>query len=395
VLDRTPFYPQGGGQVGDRGAVEGKGFRFAVHDTGRIGDIVVHFGELEAADLAALPETVTARVDAAARLDTAANHTATHLLHHALRAVLGGHATQQGSLVSPDHLRFDFTHPEQVSAEELDRIEELVNEAAAGDHPVQVRVTSLDEAKRDGVTALFGEKYGERVRVISIGGFSKELCGGTHLGRTGQVGSFRIVSEGAVQSGVRRITAATRSRAARESLREKNLLLACARKLSAAPADLPEKIDALLGQVKELRKQAAAGAKAKAGDVASMARELLDGAADAGGGARLVRAGSPLALGKAEAGELADLLRREHAPCLGAIASREGGSVTVTVFASPALVQERKVDCGKALGKACEAAGRRGGGRADFAQTGWKEEEGMDAEAFVAAAAAALGGRLP
>jgi alanyl-tRNA synthetase len=387
ILDKTPFYAESGGQVGDRGVIEGgeddvAPFRFVVHDTGKIGDMVIHYGEIEEGDLAYKPGKVTARVDERRRLDTAANHTATHLLHWALRQVLGQHATQQGSLVSPDYLRFDFTHPKQVTAGELQEIERLVNQRIQEDHEVIKKSDmKIEEAKRMGAMALFGEKYGETVRMIVIGDFSRELCGGTHLDRTGQAGCFRIQSESAVQSGVRRITALTRQRAVDESLRERSILQGLARKLSSPADALEAKIEALLGQVRDLRKEASAAGRAS-GDRGRIASGLLEKAVEVEGVRLLVHA-EALDLDKDKVGELADLLRQSHAPLAGCLAGLHAGNVSVTIFASEELVKERGMSCGKALKTAAEKVGRRGGGRPDFAQTGWKEADQVDLALFM------------
>jgi alanyl-tRNA synthetase len=385
VLDRTPFYAESGGQVGDTGLIEGEGLRFAVRDTGKIGDITIHYGDLEEADLTHLPGTVKARVDGMRRRDTAANHTATHLLHWALRTVLGSHAAQQGSLVRPDVLRFDFTHPKGVGPEEIEEIERLVNLRVAEDHAVEIAVKPLAQARREGAIALFGEKYGEVVRMISIGDFSRELCGGTHLQRTGQAGYFKILSEASVQSGVRRIVAVTRSRAVEHSLRERSILHALARKLSTAPDGVEAKIDALTAQLRELRKEAAAGRGRTEGD---LARQLAGSALEVGG-VRLILQGD-LALDKEQLGQIADALRQAHGPAAGAVAGLKDGNVSVTVFASGSLAEEKKIHCGRILRTAAEKVGKKGGGRPDFAQTGWKESEGIDTGVFLDAVKAQL-----
>jgi len=385
VLDRTPFYAESGGQVGDTGLIEGEGLRFAVRDAGKIGDITVHYGDLEEADLTHLPGKVTARVDGMRRRDTAANHTATHLLHWALRTVLGGHAAQQGSLVRPDYLRFDFTHPKGTTPEEIEEIERLVNRRVAENHGVEIAVKPLSQARSEGAIALFGEKYGEVVRMISIGDFSRELCGGTHLQRTGQAGYFRILSEASVQSGVRRIVAVTRSRAVEHSLRERSILHALAKKLSTSPDGLEAKIDALTAQLRELRKEAAAGKGRTEGD---LARQLAESALEVGG-VRLVLRGD-LALDKEQLGQIADALRQAHGPAAGAVAGLKDGNVSVTVFSSGSLAEQKKIHCGRILRTAAEKVGKKGGGRPDFAQTGWKESEGIDLRAFLDAVKAQL-----
>ncbi|MHC4598258.1 MAG: alanine--tRNA ligase, partial [Planctomycetota bacterium] len=252
VLDRTPFYAEAGGQVGDTGVVTGEGFEFRVDDTGKIGDFFIHYGELEEGDLSRMPETVTATVDRERRLRIAANHTATHLLHHALKKVLGPGANQQGSVVAPDRLRFDFNHPRGVTAEELAEVEAEVNRKILADDPLRITVEDLEEARKAGVTALFGEKYDERVRVIRVAGYSQELCGGTHVQATGQIGLFLVGSEEAVAAGVRRIEAYT-SLGALEYLRELRARVeVTARTLRVPAAQVPARLAKLLEREKAL-----------------------------------------------------------------------------------------------------------------------------------------------
>ncbi|MBN2290409.1 MAG: alanine--tRNA ligase, partial [Candidatus Glassbacteria bacterium] len=216
VLGRTPFYPEGGGQVPDLGAVEGPGFKFEVRDVRRAGSLIVHLGEFTrgTAEQAEAGSEVAAAVDRERRLAIARNHTATHLLHRVLRDLLGDSARQAGSLVAPDGLRFDFNHYERIPGEILLGIEREVNARIREDRPVKVTYTDLDTALEQGATALFGEKYEDRVRVVEVEGFTRELCGGTHVEATGQIGAFVITAESSVAAGVRRIEALTGERAA-------------------------------------------------------------------------------------------------------------------------------------------------------------------------------------
>src|SRR6186713_1795443 len=208
VLDRTPFYAESGGQVGDSGELAGPGLRFVVEDTQKRGVAHSHVGKLAEGKIK-LGDTLAANVNGERRTATALNHTATHLLHAALRKVLGTHVQQKGSLVAPERLRFDFAHFQAVTPEELRRIERRVNEQIRHNATAETRSMAYDEAVAAGAIALFGEKYGDVVRVLRVGDFSTELCGGTHVSRAGDIGLFKIVSEGGVAAGVRRIEAVT------------------------------------------------------------------------------------------------------------------------------------------------------------------------------------------
>src|SRR5256885_1957347 len=223
VLDRTPFYAEAGGQVGDAGELTAPGVRFVVEDTQKRGAAHSHLGRLAQGGIR-VGDTLAAQVNGARRQATVLNHSATHLLHAALRKVLGTHVQQKGSLVAPERLRFDFVHFQPVSRGELDRIETIVNEQICRNIPVDTVERSTQDAIADGATALFGEKYGDRVRVVSVRGFSMELCGGTHVGATGDIGFFAIVAESGVAAGVRRIEALTGAGAVRWAQHQRDAL---------------------------------------------------------------------------------------------------------------------------------------------------------------------------
>ena len=208
VLDRTPFYAESGGQVGDSGSIENKDFSLKVVDTQKSGDFIIHICDLETGSLSE-NLNVDCRIDSSRRKDIKANHSATHLLHQALKDILGSHINQAGSLVGPDYLRFDFTHPNKLGRKDIEAIDLLVNDKIAEDIPVTTEIKTLDDAKQEGAMALFGEKYGEKVRVLTMGSFSKELCGGTHVSATGEIDKFMITQDKAIASGVRRIHALT------------------------------------------------------------------------------------------------------------------------------------------------------------------------------------------
>ncbi|TIS65203.1 alanine--tRNA ligase [Mesorhizobium sp.] len=264
VVNQTPFYGESGGQMGDTGVISGEGFAIDVTDTQKKGDgLFVHFGKVTKGTVKT-GEAVELKVDHIRRTRLRSNHSATHLVHEALREVLGTHVAQKGSLVAPERLRFDFSHPKPISAEELERVEAMANEIVVQNGPVTTRLMSVDDAIAEGAMALFGEKYGDEVRVVSMGTgvagdkagkpYSVELCGGTHVGATGDIGLVRLVSEGAVAAGVRRIEALT-GEAARKHLDEQDRRLkAVAATLKISPADVPDRVEALLDERKKLEK---------------------------------------------------------------------------------------------------------------------------------------------
>ncbi|RWH76554.1 MAG: alanine--tRNA ligase [Mesorhizobium sp.] len=265
VVNQTPFYGESGGQVGDTGVISGEGFAIDVTDTQKKGDgVFVHFGKVTDGTVKA-GAAVELKVDHVRRTRLRSNHSATHLVHEALREVLGTHVAQKGSLVAPERLRFDFSHPKPISAEELERVEAMANEIVVQNSRVTTRLMSVDDAISEGAMALFGEKYGDEVRVVSMGTgvagdkagkpYSVELCGGTHVGATGDIGLVRLVSEGAVAAGVRRIEALT-GEAARKHLDEQDKRLkAVAAALKISPADVPARVEALLDERKKLEKE--------------------------------------------------------------------------------------------------------------------------------------------
>ena len=262
VLEKSPFYAESGGQIGDAGVIEAKdgSFRVEIQNTLKLGDIAVHIGRMEGTPK--VGAAVVARVDRARRERTKKHHTATHLLHKALREVLGDHVTQAGSYVGPDRLRFDLSHPKGVTPEELDEIERRVNAHILDNGPVETTVEDLSAAKARGVTALFGEKYDDLVRVVDVGGWSTELCGGIHVSAAGDIGSFLILSERAIQAGVRRIEAVAGFAAVEEVQRQRGLLQAAARTLKSTPEEISERIGALQKQLKEAKKKSVAASGA-------------------------------------------------------------------------------------------------------------------------------------
>ena len=278
ILDITPFYGETGGQVGDTGTIEGKGFKLEVVDTKLIEKIPVHICKLSQGQVKA-GDKVKAKVDKDRRMAIARHHTATHLLQAALRKVLGAHVNQSGSLVAPDRLRFDFTHFKGLTGEELEAAESLVNDYIRRNAPLKVKSMDLEEAKKSGATALFGEKYDRNVRVVSVEEISRELCGGTHLDATGEIGIFKITGESSVAAGIRRIEAIAGEAAYKKIKESESDLKAVAEMLKIKPEDVPAQIEKLANQVKELEKRLknyeAANLSEKAKELVSK-KELLD-----------------------------------------------------------------------------------------------------------------------
>ena len=336
-------------------------FRFRVEDTQRIGEIVVHIGECEGRKPEA-GRAVHARVDAEARERTRKHHTATHLLHKALREVLGEHVTQQGSYVGPDRLRFDFSNQRGLTAEETEEIERRVNATVIANSPVVTTVEELEAAKARGVTALFSEKYADRVRVVDVGDWSTELCGGTHVRAAGDIGPFLVLSERAIQAGVRRIEAVTGTLAVQEIQRQRRLLVETGRALKVSPDEVPDRVAALQQQIKEARKQQQKSAGA---DLDSAFREADAGLRKAGG----VAAGAFAfpGLGPKELGDLAARLAGKHADLALALLGEADDRVPFVILCEGAA-RERGLDAGKLAAEAKGVLGGGGGGKPNKAQ---------------------------
>ena len=369
ILDRTPFYAQGGGQTGDAGVLtSAAGLKAEVRETFmdhefRLHAVVVASGELK------VGQTVMARVSRDRRLDTARNHTATHLLQWALRKTLGDHVRQAGSEVSADRLRFDFTHPAALTAEEKLAVEKLVNDRVFDDLPVSSRETTQAKARAAGAMALFGEKYGDVVRMLSIGDFSHELCGGTHLERTSQVGLMKIVGEESVAAGVRRITGLTGRAAAAHVVEEEALLEAVAEGLKANRNTMVQRVESLQGQIKQLKQDVQ---KARSQASRSGSGDIFANVQDAGG--------VPLVAAEVEGAdasalrELVDVGRKKVPSGVFVLGSREGGKVALVVAVTPDLVA-KGLKAGSIIKEVAALVGGGGGGRPDLAQAGGKWPE--------------------
>jgi alanyl-tRNA synthetase len=371
ILDRTPFYAESGGQIGDTGAITGRQGRGAVVDTQYRGaGLIAHRLRVEEGGFRE-GEDVAAVVESPRRQGLRLHHTGTHLLHAALRKVLGTHVTQAGSLVAPDHLRFDFTHGKPVKDQDLERVEDLVNEAVRDNITVDPFETDLNAALRMGAMALFGEKYGDRVRVIRIGDFSTELCGGTHLDATGQIGLFKVTTEGAVASGVRRLEAVTGSAALAHVGQEEQALREAADLLRIPPLELPRRLQKLLDDQKGLEKQLAEleGRLAK-----SRAQDLV-------AGARSV-AGIPVVAARMD-GLDADGLRtvvdsiRERLGS-GVIVLGAVGDGKVSLVSAVTKDLTGRIHAGKLVQEVAKVVGGGGGGRPDLAQAGGKNPAELD-----------------
>jgi alanyl-tRNA synthetase len=368
ILDRSTFYGESGGQVGDTGALESQAACFEVTDCKWAEGMLIHFGEVKRGRLKA-GDTLTCRPDLRRRAAIRRHHTATHLLHHALRAVLGPHATQAGSLVAPDRLRFDFTHPEAPTPDQLRKVEQIVNDKILENTPVCARHTGLAEARKEGAMALFGEKYGDQVRMIDVGGYSKELCGGLHVNATGEVGLFHIVSEGSVAAGVRRIEAVT-GLAALERMRQGDKRTARLAELLKVPETrLEERVNGLLDQIKELRADAkrAPRARGAGGDLLDAARQVH--------GVRIVAQEIPNADAN-QLRQLADSLTKKQPSVAALLASKGARGALFIVGLSKDLV-ERSLNAVEIARAAATELGGGAGGRPDMAQAGGQKGDNI------------------
>ena len=376
ILDRTPFYAESGGQVGDQGTLRWGEFTARVLDTQKEGDRIIHVVDQVPDDLSG---EVEANIGDNRRISTARNHTATHLLHAALHQTIGDHARQAGSLVAPDRLRFDFTHFEAVTLEELEKIETQVNEVIRQDLAVETRLTSFEEATESGAMALFGEKYGNQVRMVTIGDYSRELCGGTHLRSTGQAGYFRIVSEGSVASGVRRIEAVT-GEASFQILRREHEIVEHLRRLfpSSGLDQLVSQVDTLAEEKKELEKELK---KLRTEEAATGVGELVKTATDLNG--------MQVVFGRVEAQtpedlkSMGDTLRSELGSGVGVLGAVIGDKVSLIAVVTDDLVKEKKLKAGDIVGTVAKMVGGGGGGRPHMALAGGRDPAKLD-EALVA-----------
>jgi alanyl-tRNA synthetase len=396
IANQTPFYGESGGQMGDAGSAAAPKGKLTVRDTlKKLGDVIVHVGTVEQGAIA-VGDPLELTVDNERRTRLRANHSATHLLHEALRRKLGDHVTQKGSLVAAERLRFDISHPKPVSAAELQAVEAEVNRRVRLNSDVNTRLMTPDDAIAAGAMALFGEKYGDEVRVVAMGQgggghddvkYSVELCGGTHVRRTGDIGLFKIVSESAVAAGVRRIEALTGEGALAHVEAEEALLAEAAAAVRASAAELPARVAALMEANRKLERELAAARKQ---------------AASGGGGAAAPTtktvAGLPLAVRRLagvpakELKPIADELKAQLKSAVIVLAATEEGKVTLVVAVTNDLVG--RANAGDLVKRGAEVLGGKGGGKADMAQGGGPEVAKLDAaldaiEAALASAPAA------
>jgi alanyl-tRNA synthetase len=367
VLDQTPFYAEGGGQVADQGVLLWDNGRMEIRDVKKLfGNKVVHYGKVLFGTLKQ-GDVVQAVVDRDTRLAAARNHTATHLLHSALREVLGPHVEQAGSLVTPQRLRFDFSHFSALSSEEILKVERLVNQKIMEAIPVEVVETTFDKAKEMGAIALFGEKYGDIVRVVRIGDFSIELCGGTHLTNTGQAGMFKILSESGVAAGVRRIEAITGFEVYNHILNQERLIGDICRELKTNPSDLEGRIQGLVAQIKEQEREIE---QLRAKLASSLVDSLVESGRDVGG----IKCIAASVEGQDMEGlrDMVDVVKDRIKLGVVVLATVKDGKVHFAAGATKDAVA-KGVHVGNLLREVAKIAGGGGGGRPDMAQAGGKD----------------------
>jgi alanyl-tRNA synthetase len=400
VMNQTPFYAESGGQVGDTGMMLGEGVKFRVTDTQKkAGDLFVHLGTVEQGTLKT-GVALALEVDHARRSSIRAHHSATHLLHEALRQVLGDHIAQRGSLVAPDRLRFDFVHPKPITPEELARVEDIANNVVLENDEVTTRLMGVDDARDAGARALFGEKYGDEVRVVSMGktarehganalGWSVELCGGTHVRRTGDIGLISVTGESAVASGVRRIEALTGNHARKHANDTMGLAKTAAAELRATLEDMPARITALMEERKKLERDLSDARKKLAmGGGASTNGAAAGGVREAGGVKLLARAVEGV-----ETKDLKSLVddgkKQLGSGVVAIVGVTEDGKAGIVVGVTSDLTS--RFNAVELVRKGSEAlGGKGGGGRPDMAQAGGPD--GAKADAALSAIEQAMAG---
>jgi len=373
VLAETPFYAESGGQVGDTGVIENERFRFEVQNTRNVGEHIVHFGRLVSGTAPAVQEDVIARIDTSKRRATERNHTVTHLLHRSLRDLLGEHVHQAGSLVTADYMRFDFTHFEKVTDDQVRQLEAAVNEKILENRPVDWRILPLQQAKEMGATALFGEKYGEQVRMVEVSGFSRELCGGTHVRATGEIGPFVINGESAVAAGVRRFECLTGTRALAYLQDKSQSLQRTADLLGCRPEEVFERLEKIILERKNLDRELA---KLKQSSSKELIKEIIEGA-------RQIE-GIQLAAARVEVSSVddlkacADLLRDGLGSGVGVLAAALGDKANFVCVVTRDVIDGRGLKAGDIVKRVAALAGGSGGGSPHMALAGAKEVDKIE-----------------
>ena len=371
VLDNTPFYAESGGQVGDKGLLTADGVAFTVADTQKFGPATGHQGQLAQGQLV-IGQQLTAQVDKKLRHRTQLNHSVTHLLHAALRQVLGSHVSQKGSLVNPERLRFDFAHFEAVKPSELKAVEDLVNTQIRRNHELCTAEMAIDEAKEKGAMALFGEKYDDQVRVVTMGDFSIELCGGTHVGRTGDIGLFKITSENGIAAGVRRIEAVTGIAAMAYIAEQQAMLDEAAQLLKSDSASVVVKLKAQLDKVKQLEKDLS---QLKDKLAAAASADMAGDAVEINGVKLLVKQLDGIDPGSLRG--LQDELKQKLKSAIIVLGTAKDGKVNLIAGVSNDLT--KKVKAGELVAMVAQHVGGKGGGRPDMAQAGGTQPENLAA----------------
>jgi alanyl-tRNA synthetase len=367
ILDQTPFYGEAGGQVGDQGEIELNGFVLNVENTVRYADRIVHITKGFLPD--PLPnKVVKARVKRDQRMSTARNHTATHLLQASLRRVLGNHVQQSGSLVTPFRLRFDLTHFERISPDQLKKIERMVNEKIWENIPLQIFHTSFDEAKKLGAMALFGEKYGDRVRVIKINDFSMELCGGTHVSATGQIGMFRIMSESSVAAGIRRIEAITGEEAYRRSLEDREIIENVADTLNVPAGEISDRVHTLIEQNKTLEKELQ---QIRLQSSYQEVDQWIKQAKQLDHFSLIVKNVKSNSVDELK--QIGDVLRERLKTGIGLLGTILDGKINFLCVITDDLIKQKNLKAGDIVKEVAAIAGGSGGGRSHMALAGAKE----------------------
>ena len=372
-LDQTPFFAESGGQVGDKGLVKGCDFVIQVENTLKARGGHMHIGRMQEGESRAVEGIVQAQVDPETRKATARNHTSTHLLHEALRRVLGDHVAQMGSLVASERLRFDFSHFATLEQQQLREIESMVNDRVRAGLEVSTFEENLEKAREMGAQALFGEKYEDRVRVVRIGDFSLELCGGTHVDSTAEIGLFHIASEGGIAAGIRRVEAFTGRETEQIMRSHHGLLLQMSDLLNVRAAELPQKLEGLLHRNRELEGRLEAlqrqDARQLGIELAAQAREMEK--------VRVLATRVEVE----EAGALrtlADNLREHLGSGLGVVGTVLNGKVSLIAVVTPDLIETRGLKAGDIVKRVARLVGGSGGGKPHLAQAGGKDAEKLD-----------------